>query len=110
MQSNRDGGAKRYAFVSGAVQDVEFETIADDCRRIRAPEARQCRAGIERTGIEEIRTQTTRFQREFTETQCVIGQRELNKLALIKVYRGADYSSPVGKRVSYPRRQQPAHS
>jgi hypothetical protein len=67
-KGNRRRGGERDAFVGRAKQHVERDAGVGQGRGIGAAEPGQCRTGIERSGIEKIRADPSRLERELAET------------------------------------------
>ena len=64
-------GRQRDALVGRAEQQVEVQACRFDRVGVAAGEFRECDAGVEAPGIEEIRAVASRFQRELAEAQCL---------------------------------------
>src|ERR1051325_4543553 len=85
MLGERDGDSRheRNALVRRSVQHIEVNPRVDQRRRIKSPEPRQARPGIEPTAVEKIRADTPGLERELTEAQRLARERHIKKVALV---------------------------
>ncbi len=87
VQRRGGGGSERNALVGRSEQHVEGQARTHDGFGIAAAEHCKRSAVIEGTGVEEIRTHTSGFQREFAEPQNVAGEGEADEFVLVVVHR-----------------------
>ena len=86
-QRDAGGCGERDALVGRAEQYIESDIAVDDRLRVAAAQSCEVLAGVEQTGIEEIRADAAGFQGEIAEAQHPGVDGELDEIRLV-VFHG----------------------
>ena len=85
-QCRRGESRQRNALVGGPEQHVETHAGFCNRSRVETPQFRCRVTGVEQAGVEKVRAQPSRLEREFAEAQHAQFERQFDELPLVPTH------------------------